>query len=217
VTTKQIDERLTTLVLRAALGVGVVPHDDNSRRPAAAAEVVSTRDRRCMSQSAAIGKRGYTRRPELARMWFALLGPGTPGRKVSVELPALLADLERVELEKIGPRWQPVWWDRLRAGNDVVRAGDAFPSDTPDVPAKLAAWGKSERHAVVLVTSDWLGALIAIEDGVVPTLAPTVPAGIDRLWLVALKTVPPIQALYRPGDGMWHASTLTFDHLVGAA
>jgi hypothetical protein len=71
--------------------------------------------------------------------------------------------------------------------------------------------------APTLVTTDWLGALVSIEDGVVPTLAPALPARIDRLWLVPLKTATPIQVLYWPGDGVWHSFTLTSDDLANAA
>jgi hypothetical protein len=56
--------------------------------------------------------------------------------------------------------------------------------------------------------------LIAIEDGVVPTLTPTPPACVDCLWLVTLKAPPP-RAMYWLGDGVWRALTLTSDDLAG--
>jgi hypothetical protein len=72
-------------------------------------------------------------------------------------------------------------------GDSIVRECDAFLTATPDVASKLALSGMTERHAVVLVTVDWLGPLSAIESGAMPKIAPILPDGVDCLWLVALE------------------------------
>jgi hypothetical protein len=59
--------------------------------------------------------------------------------------------------------------------DDVVRAGERFLAATPDVQAKLLASGLDERHAFVVVTVDWLGEYIAIEDGTMPSRTPALP------------------------------------------
>ena len=97
-------------------------------------------------------------------------------------------------------------------GDDAVRACDEFLAVTTDVPAKLLASGMTERHAVVLVTVDWLGPFSSIEGGVLPKIAPTLPNGVDCLWMVTLKS-PPIRAIYWLGDGVWRETVLLQEHL----
>jgi hypothetical protein len=67
--------------------------------------------------------------------------------------------------------------------DDVVRACGELLAATADVPAKLLASGLAERHAIVVVSDDWLGPLVSIEDGAMPAVAPTLPAGVDCVWL----------------------------------
>jgi hypothetical protein len=80
-------------------------------------------------------------------------------------------------------------------GDDAMRACDGFWAVIPDVPGKLLASGMTERHAVVVVTVDWLGPFSSIVDGALPKIAPTLPDGVDCLWIVTLKS-PPIRAIY---------------------
>jgi hypothetical protein len=86
-------------------------------------------------------------------------------------------------------------------GDDAVRACDEFWAVTPDVPAKLLASGMTEPDAVVAVTVDWLGPFSSIAAGALPKIAPTLPNGVDCLWMVTLK-LPPIRAIYWLGDGV---------------
>jgi hypothetical protein len=97
-------------------------------------------------------------------------------------------------------------------GDEVVRRCDEFLPTVPDVASKLIASGLPERHAVVVVTVDWVGPFGGIQSGPVPTLGPTLPEGVDRLWLVTLRH-PPIRALYWLGDGTWREATVTAEHL----
>lgn len=92
-------------------------------------------------------------------------------------------------------------------GDDAVRACDEFWRAIPDVPAKLLASGMTKRHAVVVVTVDWLGPFSSIESGALPKIAPTLPKGVDCLWMVTLKS-PPIRAIYWLGDGVWRDTVL---------
>jgi hypothetical protein len=52
-----------------------------------------------------------------------------------------------------------------------------FLAGQPDVASKLAASGLSERHAVVVVTADWLDWFVALADGGLPTSPPTSQTG----------------------------------------
>jgi len=97
-------------------------------------------------------------------------------------------------------------------GEKIVREADDFMSTVPDVAAKLSASGASERHAVVVVTVDRFEFFVALESGQVPTTPPKLPAGVDCLWLVTLKT-PPLQAVYWMGDGPWAGLSLTAEQL----
>jgi hypothetical protein len=87
-------------------------------------------------------------------------------------------------------------------GNDAVQACNEFLARTPDVPAKLLASGITEGHVVVVVTVDWLRPFSSIAAGALPTMAPTLPEGVDCLWMVTLKS-PPIRAVFWLGDGVW--------------
>jgi len=98
-------------------------------------------------------------------------------------------------------------------GDDAVRACDEFLAVTPDVPAKLLASGMTQRHAVVLVTVDWLGPFSSIMNGALPKIAPTLPNGVDCLWMVTFKS-PPIRAIYWLGDGVWRDTVLLQEHLA---
>jgi hypothetical protein len=258
IATKHGDEALASAVMRAALGVTVATHDDQSRPGMfdliltypdgrrAAAEVVSTRDQALMELEAAIAKRGYVPTPELTRMWYILVDPGARLRSVARALPRHLADLERAGIHRLrGPHhlrdpWPPELrslgvvscWSRLpterhppgfyvmpfprgawqSSGDDLVQACVGFLDTLRDVPAKLLASGLSERHAVVVVTIDWLGFWASIADGVWPTTAPALPDGVDCLWMIVLRSAP-VRAIYWPGDGLWHDIVLTEDQL----
>jgi hypothetical protein len=250
--TKHGDELLARAVMRAVLGVPVERHDDQTRRGMydlavsypdgrrAAAEVVSTRDRRALELSAAAGKLGYVRRPELTRKWIVLVDPGARLKQLARVVPAHLAQLEQDGIHRLRRTFRDPWPAGLRTlgvvscvsmpptrkhppgfylnpyptaawsppGDEVVRACDEFLAVTPDIAAKLLASGLTERHAVVVVTVDWLGPLISIEDGAMPTAAPTLPGGVDCLWMVTLRT-PPIRAIFWLGDGVWRDIVLT--------
>ena len=97
-------------------------------------------------------------------------------------------------------------------GDAIVRECDQFLSTVPDVSAKLAASGLSERHAVVVVTVDWFQLFASVEYGALPAIPPSLPEGVDCLWLITLKS-PPIRAAYWLGDRTWRGTTLTADHL----
>lgn len=90
----------------------------------------------------------------------------------------------------------------------VVRESDVFLAATHDVSAKLLASGLPERHAVVVVTVDQLGPFAAIKDGALPAIPPTLPNGVDCLWMITL-SMPPVRAVYWLGDGRWHEIILT--------
>jgi hypothetical protein len=96
-------------------------------------------------------------------------------------------------------------------GDDIVRRCEEFIRTVPDVTQKLKASGFSERHAIVVVTPDWVGPFGGIQHGPMPTLSPTLPAGISDVWLVTLRQ-PPIRALYWRGD-VWHEAKLSDEHL----
>src|SRR2546430_16426217 len=98
-------------------------------------------------------------------------------------------------------------------GDSVVRACDEFWAYIQDVPAKLLASDMTERH---VVTVDWLGPFGSIESGATPQIAPTLPHGVDCLWMVTLKS-PPIRAIYWRGEGMWRDVVLHQDHLAALA
>lgn len=98
-------------------------------------------------------------------------------------------------------------------GNDTVRACEDFLKETPDIAAKLSASDFGERHAVIIVTIDWLGPFSSIEGGALPTTPPTLPEGVDCLWMVILKK-PPIRAVYWLGDGIWRDIIVTQEQLL---
>ncbi|OHV28441.1 hypothetical protein BCD49_37985 [Pseudofrankia sp. EUN1h] len=96
----------------------------------------------------------------------------------------------------------------------VQRCNELLASaEKADVPRKLLASGLSERHAVVVVTFDWLDSLGSIESGALPRIAPTLPKGVDRLWLVIPREPGPIRAIYWLGDGRWRDVVLTEEQL----
>lgn len=84
--------------------------------------------------------------------------------------------------------------------DDAVRELDRFLPTVPDVPAKLLASGLPQRHAVVIVTVDLFDFFCALDTGELPRLAPTLPAGVDCVWLVPLRSLP-IVSFYWLGDG----------------
>lgn len=93
-------------------------------------------------------------------------------------------------------------------GDVVVQEADKFLAATHDVSAKLLASGLTERHAVLVVTVDQLGPFVAIKDGALPARSPTLPNGVDCLWMITM-SMPPIRAVYWLGDGEWHNIVLT--------
>lgn len=103
--------------------------------------------------------------------------------------------------------------ERGGEGDDIVRRCEQFLATVPDVTSKLVASGLPERHVVVVVTVDWVGPFGGIQVGPLPTISPTLPEGIERLWLVTLR-YPPIRALYWLGDGTWREATLTAEHMA---
>lgn len=258
--TKHGDERLAQVLLESALDAHVTPHDDGSVPSMydleiryrdgrlAAAEVVSTRDRRAIRLEAATSKNRYTSITGLLYTWFVMVAPSAQVRRVRQHLPAALAHLERHRVHRLSYRsfvlrqsgladlgvtgcWStaptaqhPPGYYLLSdfksewggEGDEIVRRCDEFLPAVPDVASKLVRSDLAERHAVVVVTVDWVGPFGGIQYGPVPTRSPILPKGIDRLWLVTLRC-PPIRALYWLGDGIWREITLTADHLAGAA
>lgn len=117
------------------------------------------------------------------------------------------------------PDFTAAWsGDSSDHGDIVVRMCDEFLADPKqaDVPRKLLASGRSERHAVVVVPlggQDWLGPFGSIESGALPSIAPTLPVGVDHLWLVIAKEPGPIRAIYWNGDGPWRDVLVTEEQL----
>jgi hypothetical protein len=112
-TTKDADEELALQVLRLALGVLVLVHDDRAGHSTydleiqcsdgrrGAAEVVSTRDPDRTALCMAAGKRGYVKSDRLTRLWMAHVLPGTVIRQIEDEMHSLLIKLERVGIDKL--------------------------------------------------------------------------------------------------------------------
>lgn len=82
---------------------------------------------------------------------------------------------------------------------------------TKNVAAKLLASDLDidKRHAVIMVTIDQLGPFVAIEDGELPTEPPTLPNGVDCLWMITRRKLTPVRAIYWLDDGAWHDIVLT--------
>ncbi|ROO51172.1 hypothetical protein EDC02_6040 [Micromonospora sp. Llam0] len=87
-------------------------------------------------------------------------------------------------------------------GDGALRKAEALLLEVTDVVAKLQLSGTAERHAVIMITHDWLGPHTALEGDAVPNTPPELPDGIDCLWLV-VQLPPPTRAVYWLGDGQW--------------
>jgi hypothetical protein len=111
--------------------------------------------------------------------------------------------------------WPPPKGAFVGDGEHIVRECDQFLATVPDVPARLVASRLPERHAVVVVTVDRFDLFVALESGALPTTPPTLPDGVDCLWLLTFKS-PPMPAVYWLGDGIWRQMTLTDNDLVVA-
>jgi len=99
-------------------------------------------------------------------------------------------------------------------GDDIVHRCDEFIRAVPDVTQKLRASNRLERHIVIVVTPDWVGPFGGIQHGPLPGLAPTLPDGINGVWLVTLRQ-PPVRVLYwRVGD-IWREAEVA-DQLSSA-
>lgn len=108
--------------------------------------------------------------------------------------------------------WRSEWGGE---GDDIVRRCDAFIQSVPDVTQKLLASRRPERHIVIVVTPDWVGPFGGIQHGPLPGMAPTLPDGINGVWLVTLRESP-IRALYwRDGD-VWREAEVTDEQITTA-
>jgi hypothetical protein len=77
-----------------------------------------------------------------------------------------------------------------------------------DVLAKLRNANADERHAVIVVTHQWLDVLHEIRDGTtLPTTPPTLPTELDGMWIVALRAGPTRGISWTRSSG-WASVTL---------
>jgi hypothetical protein len=156
--TKDEDEELATRVIRLALCVPVIQHDDRSGTSKydlqiaypggriGAAEVVSTRDKAGRSLASAAGKRGYTQCSELTRLWIVSALPGTNIRKNAKDIRELLAQIEQ-------------------AGFDRLSRADRYPLTTTMLALGIGScWSTvpTPRHppgfyATPEASADWVG------------------------------------------------------------
>jgi hypothetical protein len=110
---KDGDEHLAGLLLRAVLGVDVRQHDDGTSDSMydldviypdgrlSAAEAVSTRDRRALAQLAAVTKLGYVREPRLARFWWVQVSERANLKRTRAAIVPLLLHLERQGIDRV--------------------------------------------------------------------------------------------------------------------
>jgi len=111
--TKNADEELACLVLGTVLNTRVERVDKSplqghhdleiyySDGRLGVGEVVSTRDPIWTELIDAVSSRGYAKRPELTRLWFVLVRPGTSLKRVQSHVPALLFQLESQGIDKV--------------------------------------------------------------------------------------------------------------------
>jgi len=69
-----------------------------------------------------------------------------------------------------------------------------------DVLAKLATAGTSERHAVIIATSDQFGLHTAVDMGRTPSQPPDLDERVDWLWVITSQA-PPALGCYWPPQG----------------
>jgi hypothetical protein len=206
----------------------------------AAAEVVSTRDRRAMALFVASQRRGYTQDDRLSRGWCVRVEESARLNEVAAKIVPLLQQLERAGVEHADAHfgfgchvdldsaqvvscwsfgqttkhppgfylWPPTNGAWVGDGENIVREVGEFLPTAPDVAAKLAHSGLSERHAVLVVTVDRFALFASLDCGALPVSRPHLPAGVDCLWLVTMKS-PPIRVVYWLADGAWRDATLT--------
>ncbi|WP_326560029.1 hypothetical protein [Micromonospora sp. NBC_01796] len=208
----------------------------------AAVEVVSTRSSKAVKLELAAQRLGHIPKPELSRSWQLLVVPETQLKKLAAAATAHLVELEHAGVERctrrsqLPPALQALGVASVRSfppteqrppgfrlnplptgawehsADDAVRECVEFLHATPDVLGKLLASGAPERHAVVIVTVDWLEAFAALRHGSTPTAAPDLPEGVECLWMIALKALP-IRAIYWLGDGVWRDVLLDQEHI----
>ena len=137
--TKDADEELALRVIRLALDVPVVVHDDRAGRSTydleiqyrdgrrGAAEVVSTRDRDRTALERAVGKRGYVQSEELTRLWMVNVVPGTVIRRIEPETFSLLVQLEKAGIDRL-TRADRHPLTRTATGLGIVSCWSAMPT-----------------------------------------------------------------------------------------
>jgi hypothetical protein len=163
--TKDADEELATRVIRLALRVPVIQHDDRAGTSeydlkilypggrTGAAEVVSTRDQARMSLARAAGKRGYVRCSELTQLWTVWALPGTNIHKNAKDIRALLVQLEQAKVNRLNRAGQhPLTTIMLDLGIGSCSSSAPTLKHPPGfcvTPDAFAAWvgnGESARR-----------------------------------------------------------------------
>lgn len=115
---------------------------------------------------------------------------------------AIPAPLARLGVTYAMPMWKSEWHERIHISGEGWASWDD-PIDLnawvervlhreADVPAKLRAFGSDEAHAFIWAAlgSSWsITSLLEDPDEMdVPTLGPTLPAGITDIWVAATRT-----------------------------
>ncbi|MFC5290941.1 hypothetical protein ACFPM7_28155 [Actinokineospora guangxiensis] len=145
--------------VEAFLGVPVVQHDDQTApsmpdlrieytdRDRGAVEVVRDAQPQAVELSNAIGANGYREDvPGVARIWTAQLHPQARVRRVWAQLPALLAELERLGLRELtgSPfHFNPLEYQLFQMGVEHVLGGDGPTSAIALCGAVGVAWDGS--------------------------------------------------------------------------